>query len=831
MDIIRKLINEKYILINTDINKSPKGYSSGECRGIKGWQKMSYNDLLKEHNYDSNLWGIRLGKQKNDKFIISLDFDICGEQDKITKLRVKSIECENYFNEYFNNIDRKDGLYKSSTQGNYNLLIDISSCPLLLDKLINLNTDKFDPVPSLEFKIKNFQNIPPSVSICKITGKIGEPREFLNDKQFYILSNNTFLYNYLFKLIDLKYNDKLKIMSPIINIKNNNDNQIIKKIKIINNNNNNNNNEINYDDDKWMDLLFNVIKNDWINWDRFFKIAGILKSNKYDINIWLKFCNLNKNNNNDYSIKTWNGIKKNDMSIYGLINIVKEINPYGYKEWFLKHKQYINIKILDNGENDIAIFISNQMKIYLKYSKENWILFDNKINLWRFTKNPEAFIISFIQNIIDSSRESLLNKINSTEKQDEKDKLYKIEEKYINHRKLITKAGFSSQIIKCLKEYLLDDKFIEKLDTNMYIMAFENGILDLTNMTFREGLKAEDFLTKTLEYNYEISNEEDEKDLMKELKKILNYKDDDLEYFLSALGCAFTGDSTKIQKFFYLRGQTASNGKSVIFESLIKIFDIYCQKCPKEYYETSYKMRHKDNATWKGLRLLWVNELSDKLLDAEEIKENADGTSKKYNKMWANSETMQITFKLFITSNHTLNIKMDAGIARRLQLIQMNSSFSDDFIEDNYETKEFKNNKTLLNDMITKYKYAFINIIGQYCVKFYNEGELSKYPDNWIEELKEIKDDNNKFQIFFNQYFEESNILYDETDRFNNFYTTKTQLDDIMKKYKINVNIKDEFKKMKKDKYFKYQSQDIIGKKKGIWYGFQLLDETAAITL
>ena len=64
---------EKYKLFNVNVDKAPitkKGYVMLE------WELKTYNELLKEHNYNSNLWGLSLGIQENGKYILSLDFDI-----------------------------------------------------------------------------------------------------------------------------------------------------------------------------------------------------------------------------------------------------------------------------------------------------------------------------------------------------------------------------------------------------------------------------------------------------------------------------------------------------------------------------------------------------------------------------------------------------------------------------------------------------------------------------------------------------------------------------------------------------------------------------------
>ena len=58
-----------------------------------------------------------------------------------------------------------------------------------------------------------------------------------------------------------------------------------------------------------------------------------------------------------------------------------------------------------------------------------------------------------------------------------------------------------------------------------------------------------------------------------------------LDYYLSFLGYAMTGDSSRIQAFFNVLGQKASNGKSIIFEALMKIIPNYITEGENDLFE------------------------------------------------------------------------------------------------------------------------------------------------------------------------------------------------------------------------------------------------------
>ena len=172
-------------------------------------------------------------------------------------------------------------------------------------------------------------------------------------------------------------------------------------------------------------------------------------------------------------------------------------------------------------------------------------------------------------------------------------------------------------------------------------------------MIFKKGIKKEDYVTKTIPFDYQIPEKVYVDYVKNKLKQICNWNDKHLDYYLSILGYAFTGDSSKEQNFYYHRGQTADNGKSVIFEVLELLMPNYVMKGNSDVLDKGADLR-KEVATWGGLKILWLNEVSIKQKDEDLVKAICDGTSYKYNRLYATEAVvMAIQFKLFGVSNHT----------------------------------------------------------------------------------------------------------------------------------------------------------------------------------
>ena len=476
--------------------------------------------------------------------------------------------------------------------------------------------------------------------------------------------------------------------------------------------------------------------------------------------------------------------------------------------------QRIDIQFLKKGENDVAREIATTLNATLVYSSERWVVCDKRTNLWRYLKDPTATIITHIQNAIDESRKQLITAKQQCDDANEKVKYNAEELGYLVYYVDYGKSVKSSQVKKCLQEYLYEVNFSEKLDNIKCKVAYKNGILDLKTLQFRRGILSSDFITKTIPYDYEEATQEDMDTVKEELKKICNYNDTHLHYYLSVLGYAMTGDSSKIQEFWALIGQKASNGKSVIFEVLSKIMPNYIIKLENDLFEKTYGSRHKEIATWGGARIAWVNEMTKKQQDAEFLKNLSDGTSVRYKVMYGEMDTMPISFKLFYVGNHSMRIEADNGIGRRMKVLQMDSDFVEGLEENDFENKRFIRDNNFCEKLATTYKHALLSLIFQYSKKYIDKGSIEPHPDDWSEETKDVCADNNKFTLWFDEHFEIG----------DDFQISKKELETELKIHNMgSINIKDELKRMSIK--FKYDSQKKLKGSKGVYIGFQIINE------
>ena len=836
MTFIETLVNEKFNLFNVGEDKIPinkAGWKMGE------WETKTYNELIKEHNYNCNRWGLRVGEQENGRHILSLDFDIYQKTTGLDCLDTQAL-----LTEYLDNCESKNGLYHSSTQGNENVLIDYTKSEIIKTLVKKIGGSKFKKF-ELEVLLKANQVIPPTQTLSKRTKQIGNPRTFVNpDEPFYIIDDlfpDDFTYKFVKRLCDEKLDGNKPLKTLNIELFNK---KIKKNSKLVieeddetetelSDDNTDNNTDDEKKTDKFLDLLFNVIKNEYdkkgkkvINMTNhyYFNIAGALKTNDYQFKYFEEWTNLLPDKTKTKTAENmWKAINTETkyISIYTLQKIAKEVNYYGYKNWLIKWNEYLHLGILSKGENDIARFVAPYLIQNLKLVQGKWWVFSEKTKMWSKIKEPSATIVTFIQVKINEALELLLFIGNQNDTTDEElVELNKKKKEYNDHYKNVSKSSCCSQLVKFLKEYLCDEEFIDLLDNGLYKMFFKNGVMDLKTGVFRKGIKKEDYVSKTIPWDYIEPKNEDVLNVKKKIKQICNWNDKHLDYYLSILGYALTGDSSKEQLFSYHRGQTAENGKSVIFEVLELLMPNYVMKANKDVLDVGADLR-KEIATWNGLKMLWLNEVSIKAKDEDLVKAVCDGTSYKYNRLYAEEAVvMPIRFKLFAVSNNSLTIKADAGIKRRFRLLQHNSQFKDNF-EDDYEKLEFKKDKNFRDDLLGKWKYALLYLIMSYSTRYWNDKQLLPYPTEWLESGNDILNENDKFSEWFENNFE----VGAEKE------THKNAFEDLFKVSGLkNMKAKDEIARLKLPveykcdrQHYKKISGEINNKKfKGFWVGFQI---------
>ena len=471
------------------------------------------------------------------------------------------------------------------------------------------------------------------------------------------------------------------------------------------------------------------------------------------------------------------------------------------------------------------------IKKTIKYCNDLWYVLDNNTNLWKCVKEVQPYFIKILR-IGLTNKKIALQKALEKEKDknddlEDVDYIKKLEDQIKiqkNNFIKIDKSSFCNQFKKNITSFINDNNFDNLLDKTSYIFAFKNGIYNIKNKTFRNGIYPTDYLTKTLNFDYEPYIEEDKiKWIHDEITKICNMNVECKDYYLSILAYALCGDPSKYPDIYCLIGQSASNGKSKFVEALVELLPIYAGKSNVKVFESTFEKKHKFIINFSQYRLLYLNEFDEKkLIDSQIFKEIGDGETISNEVMHGTTKELNITAKPFIMSNYTPKFdKQDKGVERRYKHLQFNSIFSENYKVDDIENLQFVQDSNFKNKILDS-KNEIINILFDYANNIYLNG-LPEYPEEYKKEKKDILSINNEFSEWIN-----FGIENEEIENKKNHYTS---LNVILNQYNKYAN-ENNFETITKNKVlidkmkqlcYKYDRQKMINGKKGAFEGIKLI--------
>lgn len=405
---------------------------------------------------------------------------------------------------------------------------------------------------------------------------------------------------------------------------------------------------------------------------------------------------------------------------------------------------------------ETALVICNTLSDTLNLCNEDWYML-TETQLWRQQKEPSSYVIAELRKYIDKSNKKIVYKIAQTEDEIEKKKLIELSEKYLKAYKSTVSSSFLNTLIKCLKTFLVDNTFVDKLDNNPHQLAFKNGIVDLKTKQFRKGIVSGDYLTQTIPYDYSPANLVKKNFVKNVLLKILNNNPEHLEYFLCVIGNSFIGIPNLEKSLYFLVDKTTTargdNGKTFFFDILTNLMPNYMYKTKGSFLELKNPKVHKQLAMMKGKRLVWLDELGKSQLNSELMKEIGDGLKIENEVMFGTSSIINIMFKLFALTNNmpVINAEEEALYNRYKQI-----SYASHF--DRTGTRTVENPAKLefiadtkLGELIkTEYVNEVFELVIEYANKYY-KNNLPPIPQQFLSDTKETKKNNDSFMNWFEE--------------------------------------------------------------------------------
>ena len=441
--------------------------------------------------------------------------------------------------------------------------------------------------------------------------------------------------------------------------------------------------------------------------------------------IWVEFSQKSPNYNEESCIQKWDEItesnkNRKEITIASLIYWAK-MDDF---DSFMKIKRIDVQKRLEDtlrsavpNNWDIANVLYEMFQNQFVYSKRCWYEFKN--HKWE-SEEDGLCLRKKISNELVEEYLRLNSQYNdlAADAGDEGDDTKK--EDYLNQTKKIIKiinniksTSFKDNVMKECKELFDNKQFSNKLDTNEYLIGFDNGIYDLKNMEFRDG-RPDDYVTLSTNTSYiEYYDDTPEADEIDDFtKKIVT--DDEVRLYLLTLLSSFLQGVNAEEKFRVWTG-SGSNGKSKLLELFITSFGDYCIKFPVTLLTGK---RAQSNACTPeivqavGKRFGYFDEPNEnERINVGLMKEYTGGDKIKARGLHKDPIEFKPQFKLVLLCNEIPKVPPhDEGTWRRMELLEFKSKF----VENPKEPHEFSRDN-YLSEKIKRWKEVFLSwLIDKY---------------------------------------------------------------------------------------------------------------------
>jgi hypothetical protein len=192
-----------------------------------------------------------------------------------------------------------------------------------------------------------------------------------------------------------------------------------------------------------------------------------------------------------------------------------------------------------------------EKKVWWEFSDNKWNRIDTGYSL--SIKLSTELALEFAQLQSDIIKLSVMEQGQAADILQKKSKT--IQDLIFNLKKL----AFKDRILKEASGLFLQKDFESKLDQNIYLVGFANGVYDLKNGIFRKG-EPSDLIRKNVGYNYKEFKPTDP--VIKEIEAFMEsiQPEEDMRKYLCAYIASFLEGSNKDQKFMIWTG-CGQNGK------------------------------------------------------------------------------------------------------------------------------------------------------------------------------------------------------------------------------------------------------------------------------
>lgn len=458
--------------------------------------------------------------------------------------------------------------------------------------------------------------------------------------------------------------------------------------------------------------------NNWmtIGW----AIYYITRGSDEGLELWIKFSekSLKSSRSESRCIYEWSNMNDKYQVTLGTIKyFAKKDNPEAYAKYIfdMNQKHMRRGKELKTSHYDLALLLHTQFSNeyvfsgssgWYRFINHHWECIDDGLELRNKISNElvEFFTLMLRELCVEElASYNIVKNGDESDSDDEEKKDDSIEERKKNIRKLIQclkTSPFKNNIMKECQEIFQIRNFDRKLNSNRYLIGFQNGVYDLENNIFRDGLPS-DYISTQMAINYIEFEQTDQKvlDVFNFLEKV--FPDQSVRrYFLDVMSESFVGYNHRKQVYFWT-GE-GDNGKSITQMFFEKIFGKLSIKAPTTLITSKRQQSGSANAelarAGNGVRTLFLEEPDPDEEIYTGVFKHLSGNDSIYTRdlFQRGKDVSEIIpmFKLHVICNKLPRIRKggDKATWNRIRVIPFEATFTKDApdtIEEQFRNKKF----------------------------------------------------------------------------------------------------------------------------------------------
>lgn len=391
--------------------------------------------------------------------------------------------------------------------------------------------------------------------------------------------------------------------------------------------------------------------------------------------MWQRFESNNPNGLTNRSIMYW--AKTDNYRDYQTIR--KETVSYFIEQTLDKHTEFDLANVLYQIYKDQFVCVSIKNNVWYEYSNYKWNEIDSGNTL-------RLLISKKMHDIYMKKVQELVEEILKLDNNDPKSDLYRNRSNRLGEICVLLKTtSWKNNIMKEAKELFYDKTFMNKLDSNPYLLCFNNCVIDFKNKVSRKG-QPDDYISKSTNIDYvPISKLQDASSLsiVDEVKRFISelFPERELEeYMWQHLASTLIG--TNENQTFNIYTGSGSNGKSKLVELMSKGLGDYKATVPITLVtqsRNSIGSTSSEIVQLMGVRYAVMQEPSkgDKINEGI-MKEITGGDPIQGRALFKDAVTFIPQFKLVVCTNVLFDIKSnDDGTWRRIRVCDFMSKFTD----------------------------------------------------------------------------------------------------------------------------------------------------------